>query len=81
MRMLKLDVDALAVESFHTAAAAGARGTVRGAQDRFVVNDTGCTEPCLSEGSWCPIESCGSSCEPACDTTVPVTGHAEPTAG
>jgi hypothetical protein len=66
MRTLKLDVEALAVESFHTAPAADGRGTVHGAQD------SECTDPCLSEESWCPILSCGSSCDP--ETTVPEPG-------
>jgi len=78
--MLKLDLDELAVESFHTAEAAQTRGTVHGAQDRYaaVGADTGCTAPCLSEESWCPILSCGSSCDP--ETTDPQpTGPALPT--
>jgi hypothetical protein len=81
MRMLKLDIDTLAVESFHTAAALERRGTVHAAeQDGFVPvgADTGCTAPCLSEESWCPIMSCGSSCDP--ETTGPQpTGPVQPT--
>lgn len=62
MRMLKLEIDALAVESFHTAAATDARGTVHAAQDHFVAvgADTGCP----TGASGCPIMSCGSSCDP-----------------
>ena len=76
MRMLKLEIDALAVESFHTAAAADARGTVHAAQDGFVAfGAEECTVP--SDDSWCPILSCGSSCDPE---TVPVpTGPDQPT--
>ena len=62
--MLKLDIDGLAVESFHTAAVTEARGTVRGALGGLVPvggGDTDCTVP--SDGSYCPIMSCGSSCD------------------
>lgn len=75
MRMLKLEIDALAVESFPTAAAAGARGTVHGALYGFVGGaDTDCTVP--SDESNCPIMSCGSSCDP--DTNPLATGHDQP---
>ena len=76
MRMLKLEIDALEVESFHTVALVEDRGTVHGAQDGAFVgfgDDTGCTDPCLSEESWCPIESCGSSCDP--EPAVPEPGR------
>ncbi|HEX8695538.1 MAG TPA: hypothetical protein VF746_24205 [Longimicrobium sp.] len=72
---LKLEIEALAVESFPTAPAADGRGTVHGAQEGAFAGvgaDTGCTAPCLSEESWCPILSCGSSCDP--ETTVPEPG-------
>ena len=72
MAKLKLDLDALRVDSFGTTAAAG-RGTVAGASDPLP-QDTGCTAPCMSGGSDCPITSCGSGC----DTDV-VIATAEPT--
>ncbi len=75
MRMLKLEIEALTVDSFHTAPAAAARGTVRGAQDRLIAYDD--TE-CPSGVSACPILSCGSSCDPICPTGP---GQPEPAAG
>lgn len=72
---LKLEIEALAVESFHTAPAADGRGTVYGAQEGAFAAfgaDSECTDPCMSEESWCPILSCGSSCDPG--TTVPEPG-------
>lgn len=70
MRKLKLDLDALVVESFRTAEAHGRRGTVHGAAYRTVavgvetdpVEETGCTAPCMSGDSLCEMESCGSTC-------------------
>jgi len=71
MRKLTLDPESLRVESFLTAASTAARGTVRGAQVGLATDpvlpgggDTGCTEPCMSNGSDCPILSCGSDCDP-----------------
>jgi hypothetical protein len=63
MRKLTLEIDGLAVESFHTATATDARGTVRGALGGLMAagDDTDCTVP--SDGSYCPIMSCGSSCD------------------
>ncbi|HEX8695539.1 MAG TPA: hypothetical protein VF746_24210 [Longimicrobium sp.] len=66
MPKLKLDLEALAVETFATTPAGGRRGTVRGAAyDGLAdtpVEDTGCTAPCMSGDSLCKIESCGSTC-------------------
>lgn len=69
MRKLKLDPETLRVESFGTVPTGAGAGTVYGAQDRVfagigAAQDTGCTQPCLSEESVCPILSCGSSCDP-----------------
>jgi hypothetical protein len=70
MPRLKLDVEALTVETFVTVAGNGGRGTVLGAGGvpfgavRVTpAEDTGCTAPCLSGDSMCEIESCGSTCE------------------
>jgi hypothetical protein len=77
MSKLKLDVEALTVETFATVAGDGRRGTVLGAGGfdaarETPAEDTGCTAPCMSEESMCEIESCGSTCIPAscwaCDT-------------
>lgn len=70
MRKLTLDPEALRVESFQTAARPAGRGTVHGARAEIVPDvpvgrDSGCTEPCMSNESQCPILSCGSDCEPA----------------
>jgi hypothetical protein len=72
MPKLKLDLDALRVDSFGTTAAAAGRGTVLGENGAVPVvfgrsdplpQDTGCTAPCMSGDSECPIESCGSGCD------------------
>ncbi len=67
MSKLRLDLEALAVETFATTAAGGRHGTVRGAaHDGFAdtpAEDTGCTAPCMSGESMCWIVSCGSTCE------------------
>ena len=80
MRKLKLDVEALTVETFTTQAGNGRRGTVLGARALPFATvrdepagDTGCTAPCMSGDSLCEMESCGSTCEAgscfvACDT-------------
>jgi hypothetical protein len=69
MPKLKLNVEALTVETFATQSANGRRGTVVGAgalpfdvRDT-PVGDTGCTAPCMSGDSLCEMESCGSTCE------------------
>lgn len=84
MRKLTLDPETLRVESFLTAAASSARGTVRGAQQLGAITvadlpaggrDSECTGPCMSNQSECPIMSCGSSCDPeTVAVTVPATG-------
>lgn len=78
MRMLKLDLDTLAVESFHTADTRGRGGTVHAAQQHGVVAvgaHAECTVP--TDASGCPIASCGSSCDP---DTVPIPkGPDQPT--
>jgi hypothetical protein len=71
MPKLKLDLDTLHVESFRTSSSAAGRGTVHGASGvEPVISDpvehTGCTDECMSGPSDCPIESCGSSCDPWC---------------
>jgi hypothetical protein len=63
MRKLRLELEALMVESFHTDARAGGAGTVRGA-----AHDSGDSEcpncwsadPCTD----IPIETCTCTCEP-----------------
>jgi hypothetical protein len=68
MAKLKLNVEALAVETFATQAANACRGTVLGAAGvaggirTGPVEDTGCTAPCMSGDSLCEMESCGSTC-------------------
>ena len=71
MRKLTLDPESLCVESFLPSASAVGRGTVRGAQmgvatvpNLPIGVDTGCTAPCMSNQSECPILSCGSDCDP-----------------
>jgi hypothetical protein len=68
MRKLTLDPDSLRVETFLTAARPAGRGTVHGAQPVVVPDlpraDSGCTDPCMSNESQCPILSCGSDCVP-----------------
>lgn len=66
MRKLKLNPEALRVETFRTASAPAGRGTVHGARAIVpgVGGDSGCTEPCMSNESECPILSCGSDCDP-----------------
>ena len=68
MRKLKLDPEALRVETFRTASAPAGRGTVHGARAALVPDigggDSACTEPCISNQSECPILSCGSDCDP-----------------
>ncbi|HEU0055190.1 MAG TPA: hypothetical protein VFQ39_18515, partial [Longimicrobium sp.] len=63
MGKLKLSVDELRVESFHTATRPGERGTVRGAADE--TNESGCI--IVSCGETCPL-SCDPSCMRGCDT-------------
>ncbi|HEU4456616.1 MAG TPA: hypothetical protein VFR81_26350 [Longimicrobium sp.] len=66
MSKLKLDLEALAVETFATTPADGRRGTVHGALAGTAdtpAEDTGCTAPCMSGDSMCWIVSCGSTCE------------------
>lgn len=63
MGKLRLSVEELRVESFHTASPLHARGTVHGAEDA-----TG--KGCDTNASGCIIASCGVtcplSCEPSC---------------
>jgi hypothetical protein len=69
MPKLKLEVEALTVETFATQAGNVRRGTVVGAgaltddAGDTPVGDTGCTAPCMSGDSLCEMESCGSTCE------------------
>lgn len=64
MRKVRLEVEALEVESFVADGAGGERGTVHGAQLSF-----GCTlsldsiERCVESGFSCP-PSCGANCPP-----------------
>lgn len=68
MFKLKLNLEALTVESFSTDTTNGRRGTVLGAAGVVVgirtdpLEDTGCTAPCMSGDSLCEMESCGSTC-------------------
>ena len=66
MGKIRLDVDALRVESFETSAGAAPRGTVRGhgdtlAYDRCDTNEANCT-------LYCPGGSGGASCDGSCDS-------------
>ncbi|HET7233391.1 MAG TPA: hypothetical protein VFJ16_25490 [Longimicrobium sp.] len=69
MRKLTLDPENLRVESFIAAERPAGRGTVHGARAELVpalpADGSGCTDPCMSNQSECPIESCGSDCGPA----------------
>jgi hypothetical protein len=74
MGKLKLDLDALRVESFDTAARAEERGTVRGAEHTF---DSGCE---TFEHPWCGYQTneyatCGDH------TGTGGSGGGNPTAG
>jgi hypothetical protein len=62
MGKLRLSVEALRVESFHTAAPLHARGTVRGAEDYS-------KEPCETNASGCIIASCGETCPITCEAS------------
>ncbi|HEX8694149.1 MAG TPA: hypothetical protein VF746_17135 [Longimicrobium sp.] len=62
MRKLKLDLDQLVVDSFHTASPAPKSGTVFGEQCTCYTN---CTCP------GCP--TCYASCNGTCDATCPAT--------
>ncbi len=65
MKKLRLDVDSLGVESFATAPAAAAPGTVRGAADTEVCSGG----PVTCHPSYDPCETCATSCAggPWCD--------------
>jgi hypothetical protein len=79
MSKLKLELDALCVESFETASGGAApRGTVRGAQDRQFEKVGGVTTP--NDPSWvqtCLFYTCGgcTTVDPA--YCPPVTDQAE----
>ena len=61
MRRMRLDPDALHVESFR-----GESIPIFGFGDPAPpANDTGCTDECMSGESLCPILSCGSDCDPS----------------
>jgi hypothetical protein len=70
MRKLKLALETLQVESFNTAAAAEARGTVRGAEGTFNAD-------CDTNNNWCTyqtyeLQSCGGTCNcPGATDTCP----------
>ena len=65
MAKLKLSVEELRVESFHTAAPLGSRGTVRGA------------EAAGTNQSGCIIASCGGTCPISCEPSCPYAGTCE----
>lgn len=79
MSKLKLEIDALRVESFEIAAGAdGPRGTVRGAQDRQFAHEAGRVTP--DDPSWvqtCLFYTCGgcTTVDPA--YCPPVSDQAE----
>ena len=66
MRKLKLDIDALAVQSFETAAAPMEMGTVRGARAE------------TNAGSGCPIDTCTCGESTCCPETEPGVPNAQP---
>jgi hypothetical protein len=78
MRKLTLDPESLRVESFRTASTPNLRGTVNAARADVIPHppaaDTGCTEPCMSNASECPILSCGSDCDPQTGVEI---GHVD----
>ena len=65
MAKLKLSLDELQVESFHTAVPLDALGTVRGA------------EAAGTNQSGCIIASCGTTCPISCAPTCPYAGACE----
>ncbi|HEX6750328.1 MAG TPA: hypothetical protein VF092_23745 [Longimicrobium sp.] len=78
MKKLRLDLDALAVDSFDTHAPAGRRGTVMGNidPDTVVVVNAGtlaCSQNCLVADT-AGGDTCDRRCEPSivCPTTTPV---------
>lgn len=78
MKKLRLDVEALVVESFVTRDAPEGRGTVQARQDLLlsIVSPLGCVATALfscgcTVAATCPEScewSCGASCGPACQT-------------
>lgn len=67
MKKLSLDLDALTVDTFETAAATGAMGTVlaHGKTDRLTCAPTcggpaDCSDPTINE--WTCWETCGADC-------------------
>jgi hypothetical protein len=66
MSKLKLDINALAVDSFTIPAARAGVGTIQGAQASLFscppAEPTKCTAPCMSGFSRCDMLSCGSTC-------------------
>ncbi|HEV7590228.1 MAG TPA: hypothetical protein VGO40_19065 [Longimicrobium sp.] len=68
MSKLKLDIDALRVESFETAAALGSRGTVRGAQ----------LARCTTDAYDCDPLTCGPSCIGSCTSNGAAAAQATP---
>lgn len=73
MRKIRLEIDALQVESFTAAEQAVPRGTVRGLASLYW-EDCSPSETCEGAGYPCgPSEqSCGGTCERTCHNTCPM---------
>jgi hypothetical protein len=78
MRKLRLNVEAIVVETFHTAAGAPAAGTIHGAQYAAYPHDSGASDcdicwsadPCTN----IPVETCTCGCGPTEPITPPNPG-------
>ena len=67
MKKLKLDVDAIAVETFATATSAARQGTVRGLETN--VTSFGCCRWSVDGGAYCTYD-CGGGTGPHCNTAA-----------
>lgn len=80
MKKIKLDLDALSVETFSVEAAPPARGTVAGQADTEDVTCPGtCDFSCGDRNSACvcwPVYPSDNSCYNACDTNWTEGGYA-----
>lgn len=66
MRKIRLELDALRVETFDTGAGPGERGTVHGRHHTFEV---GCGDPFEDSIDYCPVPTAQASCGYTCGNT------------
>ncbi len=74
MNKLRLDLDALAVESFDTRAGTAGRGTVGGHADEAEASGAYETDP-----EWSLVTDCVTIAEPTCRSCAPCTPPPPPT--